>query len=441
MSLVSTPFEYRSGVLPGNSIASGGFGDHFVIKRFQPTNGTDFGPGSRVNFKITDCDCLWHPTQCFLKWKPVAKSGGSIYTGNGAVGAISGPTAAIKTVTTSIQGKSVESIQNYNRFAAQEYINSPLEMKVYLAKTDGVSHFVNGVAEDNRKDFLGANNVVLYAMHPLQWRLKGLSTLELPLIPSGIDCEILLTTDLGEVYPSKDTIDSFTWQNVELVCVMTQPVEGFWQDKASKLQRGEVVARPIQCVRYQAFQTNNSSSFTITVDSGIVKSVSSVLLVGNNTAADPGAGNTIDKLSYSDDMGIRAISFNVAGKKIPEGKAISYSVNDPELYTLGFRHSDAGNLAFVPSMYLFDSAKAVGSSVARGWQFRFSLKDSLSAYGDGLSTLTGTFGITVSTVPEGADFLKGAPATMGNANSFDVFYVTDQTMEISAGGVRITPVY
>ncbi|KAJ3029310.1 hypothetical protein HDV00_009633 [Rhizophlyctis rosea] len=179
----------------------------------------------------------------------------------------------------------------------------------------------------------------------------------------------------------------------------------------------------------------------MTVDSGIVKTVSSVLLLGNNTSADPGAGNTIDKLSYSDDMGIRAISFNVAGKKIPEGKAISYSVNDPELYTLGFRHTDSGNLAFVPCMRLFDSAQAIGSSVAKGWQFRFSLKDSLSAYGDGLSTFTGTFGITVSTVPEGPDFLSGAPATMGNANSFDTYYVTDQVMEISAAGVRITPVY
>ena len=98
-------------------------------------------------------------------------------------------------------------------------------------------------------------------------------------------------------------------------------------------------------------------------------------------------------------------------------------------------------MAFVPSMYLFDSARAIGSSVARGWQFRFSLKESLSAYGDGLSSLTGTFGITVSTVPSAPDFNTGTPATLSNAASFDVYYVTDQVLEISAGGVRLTPVW
>ncbi|KAJ3025807.1 hypothetical protein HDV00_012392 [Rhizophlyctis rosea] len=443
MSLV-TPYEYKSGVLPGNSIASGGFADHFVIKRFQPNNGTDFGLGSRVNFKIADTECVIHPNQMYLKWKPVARAGGATYTGGGAVGAISGQTAAIKTVTMSIGGRLIESIANYNRFVSQEVVNAPLEHKVYLAKTEGVSHFVNGVAEDNRRAFLGAANGNRYAMHQLQTGLRGMQSLELPLIPSGIDLELLLTTDIKEPFPSNDTIDNLVWSNVELIVVCTRPAEGFWRHQAENLQRGGVLQRPIQTVSYQAFQGNNSSSFTMQVDSGIVKSVSSVMVLGNNPNPDISGvtgGTTVDKLSYSDDMGIRSISFNVAGKNIPESKPISYSVYDPELFALGFRSRDSENLSFVPSMHVFDYARAIGSSVARGWQFRFSLKDSLSAYGDGLSSLTGTFNITVSTVPSAPDFNSGAPATLANNTSFDVYYVVDQVLEISAGGVRMTPVW
>src|SRR4051794_27119842 len=96
----STPIEYRAGVPPGNSIAPGGFAESFVLKRFQPNNGTDFRLGSRVNFKIADAECIWHPNQSYLKWKPVAVKNGATYTGAGAVaGAVSGKTSSIKTVT------------------------------------------------------------------------------------------------------------------------------------------------------------------------------------------------------------------------------------------------------------------------------------------------------------------------------------------------------
>ena len=456
MSLVQTPWEYKHGIAPGNSITSGGFSEHFVIKRYQPTNGTDFGLGSRIYIKVSDTENIIHPNQMWLKYRLEARKGGAKYAGGNAQMAISGASSVFKTVTTSIGGKMVESIQNYNKFVAHEYINAPLEHKVYLAKTESVSHFVNGVAEDNRRGFFdrdtGAKeadgvtpimerrNGVRYAMHALQTGLRGMSTLELPLIPTGIDFELLVTTDPSEIFPVTDGIDNVVISNVELVVIGTKPAEGFWVHQANSLQRGGVIHRPLQTVKYQAFQGNNSSSFTLQVDSGVAKSISSVLLLGNNANVTAGAGTTIDKLSFSDDMGIKTIRFNVGGRSIPEGKGISYNFTDPEAYVLNFRGRDVENMAFVPSMYLYDNARTIGNSAAKGWQFRFSLKDSLSAYGDGLSTLTGTFGITVSSVPEAPEF-STAPATFSNASSLDVFHVTDQVLEISAGGIRLTPVW
>lgn len=440
----SIPIDYRVGVPSGNAIASGGFAESFVIKRFQPNNGTDFRLGSRVNFKITDAECILHPNQMYLKWKPVALSGGATYTGASALGAVSGKTSSIKTVTSSYSGKNIETIQNYNKFCAQEYINAPLEHKIYLEKTEGLTFFSNGtMSRDNRRAFLDADadskRGTRYAMHQLQTGFRGMSSLELPLLPAGIDFELMLTTDVNEPYPVRDTIDNEVWQNVELVCVFTRPPEGFWSNMAHRLQKGEVFQRPIQTVRYQSYQPTNSSSFTMTVDTGLVRSISSVLVCGN----DPTKTNT-DKLNYSSDLGIRTISFSVGGKRIPEGKAISYHArNDPELYVLGFRGRDFENMAFVPSMYLFDEEASAGpgGTTVRGWQFRFNLKNVLSGYGDGLSVLSGAFAINVSTVPEAPDFLGAAPTALGADKSLDVWFVTDQVAEISANGFRLTPVW
>jgi len=444
----SVPVDYRVGVPAGNAIASGGFSESFVIKRFVPNNGTDFRLGSRVNFKIADAECILHPNQMYLKWKPLAQSGGAKYEGTEAQGAISGQTAAIKNVSLTCMGKQIENIQNYNRFCAQEYINSPLELKIYLEKTEGLTFFSNGkMTRDNRRSFLGDNNGNRYAMHQLQVGLRGMSSLELPLIPSGIDLELVLTTAITEAFPVSHTIDNILWQNVELVAVFTRPPENFWSNMAHRLQRGEVLQRPIQTIRYQSYQPTNSSSFTMTIDSGVVRSVSSILVCGNDTKK-----THTDKLNYSTDLGIRSISFSVGGKRIPEGKAISYSINDPELYVLGFRGRDYESMCFVPSTYLFDEERLTsdvpgatagegGAKVVRGWQFRFNLKDALSGYGDGLSTLTGSFQINVSTIPESPDFLSETPPALGAESSLDVWYVTDQVAEISASGFKLTPVW
>ena len=98
-------------------------------------------------------------------------------------------------------------------------------------------------------------------------------------------------------------------------------------------------------------------------------------------------------------------------------------------------------MAFVPSTCLFDAEGIVGSTKARGWQFRFNLKDILSGYGDGLFVLTGAFQLNVSTVPEAEGFFDATLDALGADKNFDLYYVTDQVAEISASGFRLTPVW
>ena len=172
MTLVHTPYEYRPDPLIGNSIASSGWQDHFTIRRYSPNNGTDFAMTGRCNIRIEDREILLHTNQMFRKRRPLArKADKTPYTGTGAVGAISGKTSSIKSVTLSTAGQLIENIQNYNKLCTQEYISTSLEHKIYLNKTEGLSYFVGGTHPDGAdqcRGFLGDNNGKRYVMHQLQ---------------------------------------------------------------------------------------------------------------------------------------------------------------------------------------------------------------------------------------------------------------------------------
>ena len=467
-----TPYEYRAGILPGNSLAPGGFADSYVLKRFSPNNGTSFSAGNRITVNISDAECNWHPSQTYIRFKPTAKGADDKpYTKVDVHGAVSGQSSYFKTLTTSGQGKLIEPILNYNRFVAQEIANSSLERKIFLNRTEGTSFFVNGKnSQDSRQDFLGDNNGKRYAMHQIQWCFNSLPILELPLVGSrGIDLEIMLTNDIKEPYP--DTTDAkvtnFTLENIEVICVMSRPAGGFWADWTQRLERGEVIPRMLQIVRSQSFQGNNSTSTTLTIDSGLARSISSVMVLGNKqlkadvvgdkpetivpavpkddanfVAASP-AGAYVDKLSYSVPLGVRNISFRSGGKQVPDFQGISYSPLDPMAYIMGFRHTSPEQLTQVPSMQLYDNPQSLGGAVCQSWQFRFNFKQSISAFGDGLSTPGGNFQVVLTSIPPAPEMLlpSATPPTFGESDNFEVYYSTDNVCEIGADGLRINPVW
>lgn len=444
------PPEYGTGIPSGNSLAVGGFSEHFIVQRFSPTNGTDFGPGRRATLKIESQNLLLHGDQVYLKWKPVISKGGATVTNPGAATlAAQGHSACLKQVTLSNGGRTIETIPNYNRFVAQEYLNSSLEHKVYLAKTENMSFLINGEANETPA-FNYENGYVIHRLALAS--LRSLTNFELPLIPNGLDLELLIS-EITDIFPNGGPgtdIDSYTMTNIELICVGTKPTAGFWQDMADRLRHGGKIERPLQTIRYQSAQGNGGSTMSLVLDTGMVRSVSSAMVLGRpnfdaaNAAAgkpDLAAGSTVyDKLSYSSDLGIRTARFYVGSRPIPEGKAISYSPNDPEMYVLGFRHENPENNAFVPSLYVYDSTCAVKGLSTRGWQFRFDFRDSLSAYADGLMSINGTFSIQISSVPEAPEFPTSV-VTFKPDQVFECYYVVDQALVITDTGFSWTPVF
>ena len=150
--------------------------------------------------------------------------------------------------------------------------------------------------------------------------------------------------------------------------MITRPKAGFWNEWANHFQRGDSIQHMVQVVRSQTYQGNGSSRVTLNVDSGLARSVSSVMILGNDpnarvlgTTDDLGvftpddANDYIDKLSYSEPLGVRKISFQDGGKQIPDFRGISYDSLDPEAYVLGYQHQSPEEMTQVPSMHLYDA--------------------------------------------------------------------------------------
>ncbi|KAJ3045990.1 hypothetical protein HK097_001067 [Rhizophlyctis rosea] len=258
------------------------------------------------------------------------------------------------------------------------------------------------------------------------------------------------------------TFDNYGITNVEIVAIGTKPTNGFWQDRSDYLRKGGVIERPLQTIKYQSFQGNGSSQITLNIDTGLARSISSVLLLGKpnynstddaykaaklqkvlisgaGTPTSPYVYNPIDPLSYSSDLGVRQIHFTSGTKRIPE-RPISYHPKDPEMYVLAFRHQDPENAAMVPSMHTFDDVRSVNGCSVRGWQFPYNFKDSLAAYGDGLTSINGQFSIVLTTQPAPPDFAS-PPAVFNTGETFEVFFVLDKVLRISDAGIEITPVW
>ncbi|KAJ3025147.1 hypothetical protein HK097_006746, partial [Rhizophlyctis rosea] len=290
-----------------------------------------------------------------------------------------------------------------------------------------------------------------YFMHRINSpALKSLRNFELPFSPLDVEFVIAEVSDLFPGAGPGEDVDAFYFTDIEFITPMTRPSTGFWQEQAARLKRGDNIERPVQTLNYQSCQGNSGSQVTFNVDCGMARSISSALLLGrpNFDAPDAasgqpefGVGSTVyDKLSYSSDLGIRSLRFTVNGKMMPEGKGISYSKYDPELYCLSFRHIEPGRNAYVPSTYLFDNAATVNGLSCRGWQMRWQFSDVLSTYADALASVNGTFGIVCSTVPEPPQYPKSVKVFKPDVE-LEIYYIVDQALVISETNVDWTPVW
>ncbi|KAJ3033452.1 hypothetical protein HK097_004836, partial [Rhizophlyctis rosea] len=331
------PLEYQTGIFPGNALAVGGFVQHSVTERYQPINGTSFGPGSLCKIKAESHDTLVNGDELYLKFQPeLYKDKVQVFDLGNMKLATEGWAALIRSIADYISGVAYDNIPEYNRFCGSSYINSSLEHKVSLQKTDNMRFLINGSdwnSPDVKFDF--KNGFVMHKLNlPL---LNSLGLLELPLLGSGVDFEIGIEQQLNKVLKKTGdatvaaAVDEVRMGKVELVWNGIKPSQGFWEQKAHELANGGVIEKMAQVVKHQSFNGNNSSQVNLKVESGDVRSVSSVKVLGipGDYVADiwghkdkGGAAlditkNPIDTLSYSSDLGTREVYFTVGGKRAP----------------------------------------------------------------------------------------------------------------------------
>ncbi len=466
---VRTPPEYRAGLPPTSSITRNGFSEAFHVLRVSPTNGDRFKLGSSVRINVPSSDLLTKPNQWYIKGRATPFKNGSKHTGTGLSGAVSGASSAIKTLTTSYKGKTWESIQNYNRLCAIEYLNASMEAKISLAKSEYVSGFLNGRLDsqsDRTKELVGASAGSKFFMHKLNFGLGGMDILELALLVGGLDIEARLTNLISEVFPyNADAVDNLEISDVQLVAICTKPSAGYFEDRMKFLEGGGIIERPVQVVRSQTYSPSASNRFTMRIESGVAKSISSVMVVGTNNDL-----SHRDELSHSDSLGIRTINMEVDGRNLFD-TGISYSKDDPESYVLCQRWQHGLSAYSVPSVHLYDKEGFYGSAITpgmadaayvtattrdatatkdfpaadtravKGWNWQFDLRDTVSSFGEGMTVASGYFNIVLNTQPVIPDATPNIPNLDPSKHTLEAFFVTDCVLRISIAGAELSPVF
>ncbi|KAI8996192.1 hypothetical protein BC832DRAFT_595536 [Gaertneriomyces semiglobifer] len=408
--------------------------------RFEPTNGSsDCRAGGKIMFKIADDKRFWLVNETIHRYRVVGLDANGAEVVSGTANhklTQSGTDAVWQRMSVLMDGRIIEDLNRYNLFTAHENALTSYETKEHL-----------GICEYYTPDAVAAHNNSAKIAQTRAYSATALSlsffqnpiAFPLCLVKGGVTVEMTAETDLASVFPDATGITSYKIVENELICQFAEPVPEYYAKILSIMESGESLSIPLQVVWNQEFAGQDSRVQQLNVVTGEQSSVSSLMLVTMKHGDD-----TVDKLNYSDDAGIRTVSIQVGTSRFPEGKAIfngsSNGVLDPEMYALSQRYKDSTDVCYAPTSADLTGWALNGKSV-KHWSWRQNFKQSQDMIGGGLQTLAdGRIMINISQYPNPPETTPNfAPNTTFKDKTFHVFWTTDHEMQITRDGVRLVP--
>ncbi|TPX53395.1 hypothetical protein PhCBS80983_g06296 [Powellomyces hirtus] len=257
-----------------------------------------------------------------------------------------------------------------------------------------------------------------------------------------------MTTDVDvtNVFPVSTGIDLYRVVENELICQFAEPISEYYQKILGEMEGGKSLSIPMQLVWSQEFDGQPSRVQQLSVVTGEQTSISSLMIVTTEKDNDG-----VDKLNYSDDAGIRTISFQVRTTRFPEGKAIANSTSggtlDPEMYALSQRNKDFADVRFAATLNDMEGWEFNGKAINH-WSYRQNFKQSPDMLGGDLQTIAdGRILVNLSQYPNPPETTPnfttggyGGTAIPDFRNkTFHCFWTTDHELQIAYDGVRLLP--
>lgn len=273
---------------------------------FKPLNRSSFEPTQTMNIRVSSLTDFLVPERSYLKYtlkvQAAATSASSYITSLGGASVIS-------SVKSTVGGREIENIEEYNTYISNIYKRAPETQKNLLKTLElygdaSVLSSANGQA--NGYTICHALRNVVFEGNPQYWGL--------PYIRGGLEIEIKLE-DLTKVCASAAPT-GYTVENVELVCCMLKPSSDYLKQFQSKLASGSKATMPLQVIRQTSVSTAGVADAENILQIGFYKSLRNVSIIGRTDATL--STKTTDAFANDSLLGLQEFSFRSGSERFPK---------------------------------------------------------------------------------------------------------------------------
>ena len=224
--------------------------------------------------------------------------GVSTTSGSTAIISAQGASAVLQRITTSVSGRSIEDINNYNSYCSALYKRLPDTEQNFLKEVELYTNQAQLSASAN-----AASNgyTVCHAMRNALFESDQM--IPLPFIAGGISIEVELAPVNKLLAATSSGATGYTVSGVELVACMVKPSDSYLKSFQQTLLAGREGVIPITTIRnFRVSPSTTTADQTIPVSVGFHRSVRSFLATQkltsniNSSSADEFALETLNGL-------------------------------------------------------------------------------------------------------------------------------------------------
>jgi hypothetical protein len=279
-------------------------GDIHVV-RYTPVSGVSFTPSQVCKLRLTSANEFLIPSKSYLRYDIAFTSDTIANVRTSTLGGAS----VLKTITTSIAGLQIESIDNYNAYIATSDARLPDSHKNLLKQTEGLGN-TSAFSVSTGRSVYHAPRIAL---------MEQDKHIPLAFFGGGIDLDLTFE-ELAKVQSTTGgSPTTYTITNVEFVATMLKPSDSYLQAYQSSLASGKFAKMALQLVRNMRLTPSATTEQEANLFTGVLRSLRSVIGV-NRLTASFGAG--ADTFASFDNEDLRNYYFQIGSNRYPRNKAI-----------------------------------------------------------------------------------------------------------------------
>lgn len=344
---------------------------------YNPVSGNSFRDGQNASIKISSNNAFLDPQKSYLSFDVITSGTNGNFSNAGGV-------SLIKDLSTTVSGRLIESLYNYNTLCAINNLHAPVTKKQALNVLEG-ANIANSTGASSAFATSGSRTVYHSPQHCLNNVVD--SAIPLPFIPGGIQLDINFAS-LAEIACGSG-LTGVTIANLAYNAYLTTPPPAITQGFDNSLKQGSTAYLKMPIVKSFTSKPVASTTNQHVANVGINDSVKSVLQV-ERLAANVASSTTDDFANFTNNNKASFFITN-SNQKFPQNRSIACGNNQgsykcsPENIMQALTATDNDYDAFSS---LTDVQSTAGAPIENA-EFLYYQFSPSNEFGSGVSSLDG----------------------------------------------------